>query len=46
MQEIIALNQRVAKLAIADAAAALADALLHKLAIKQLRHTDMLADLV
>ena len=46
MQEVVALNQGVTKLTVADASAALADTLLHKFAVEQLRHTDMLADFV
>ena len=40
------MNQPVAKFAVADASAALADTLLHEFAVEQLRHADMLADFV
>ena len=38
------MNQPVAKFAVADASAALADTLLYEFAVEQLRHADMLAD--
>ncbi len=44
MKEIVALNKGVAKLGVADAGAAFADALLDELAVEKLSHTESFAD--
>ena len=44
VKEVVALNEGVAKLGVADAGAAFADALLDELAIEKLSHAECLAD--